>query len=444
MCKQIFSLSSYSTVVLIPLSISSITTELTAALGPDPDLVQTLYENNIHVDAFPSSFRTPSRRPPDAKKIIKFSTVKKYAQAIVDLWQQQGAHGTSPRGYRVKKLLEWVQKEENRISKENYDDRGGYTAADGYSSEVEIKALMDYFWSNDDQLGLRDGLMILLQHFGLLRGESVRMLEFPDLQSMTLDNEGITPCHTLVMILKQGKTNQHGRVEAAGCFRHKEVKMCAHMMLACYFFSRYHVHNEEFPGVNLNSDWFDYKVIKNENDKTGKKELGYHAHRETVIKAFESIGLYSKAKTHAMRGSAARIAELGGSSEASIQRAGRWNNSALTVCYLTNIPREFMRTMAGFAVQGGHYYLPRAEKQPPESLVKDVFPFVDKWQARIRKGKIKENATSISSAVMFLKLLDQLRRIFLQDSVLLKQLYPQHHLWNHSLFEDQRYLDFER
>ncbi|KAF2174917.1 hypothetical protein K469DRAFT_702412 [Zopfia rhizophila CBS 207.26] len=35
--------------------------------------------------------------------------------------------------------------------------------------------------------------------------------------------------------------------------------------------------------------------------------------------------------------------------EANIRRAGRWNNDALINCYLTHLPRKFMRSMAGFS-----------------------------------------------------------------------------------------------
>ena len=60
------------------------------------------------------------------------------------------------------------------------------------------------------------------------------------------------------------------------------------------------------------------------------------------------------------RGSGARMAELGGASEAQIRRLGRWNNQAMENCYLTCLPREAMRTLAGFSPHAGDFFLKRA------------------------------------------------------------------------------------
>jgi hypothetical protein len=43
----------------------------------------------------------------------------------------------------------------------------------------------------------------------------------------------------------------------------------------------------------------------------------------------------------------------------------------MTSNYLTALPRKFMRTMAGFRLQGT-YHLPRAEVTPTDSLLQQV------------------------------------------------------------------------
>jgi hypothetical protein len=81
---------------------------------------------------------------------------------------------------------------------------------------------------------------------------------------------------------------------------------------------------------------------------------------------FEGIHLPSNKKTHVGRSQGAKQAELEGVEENQIRRAGRWNQDALTNCYLTHLPRKFLRTMAGFQPEAmGNYYLPRAKILPP-------------------------------------------------------------------------------
>ena len=63
-------------------------------------------------------------------------------------------------------------------------------------------------------IGLRDRLSFLLSHYALLRGELARGMELADIQSINLDGESSNGiCPALILILRQGKTNQFGRYE---------------------------------------------------------------------------------------------------------------------------------------------------------------------------------------------------------------------------------------
>ncbi|KAG2209613.1 hypothetical protein INT45_013813, partial [Circinella minor] len=152
-----------------------------------------------------------------------------------------------------------------------------------------------------------------------------------------------------------------------------------------------------------------------------QKELLYRQHLKAITKAFEGACLHSKAKTHAMRGAAAQMAEIGGSSEGAIRRAGRWNTR--------------------FPMERGYFYLSCANVQPPEELCKKIFKFIDYWRQKLDEGNVEQVSCA---ADMFLKLLNRLRVVFLQDSVLLRKRYPHHYLWNHPLFQSELYKDFER
>lgn len=386
-----------------------------------------------------------SRMPVDAEKRVGLATVLAYINAIVDLYTSQiekdGCFNRAhPRGPYVQALVKKLKGQESTLKRERYDDRGAGTIADGYSTTEEMKIMVDYFFSRNTVEGLRNCTSFLLAHYGLLRGESVRKMEFADLQTMLLENEGVTDCHALIMVLLQGKTNQEGRVEFAACIRNAKVQICPQMILSVYLFCRWHVRGELFPSFNTNKDWYRHKLIKTCGSES-TAELSYPAHLAAISTAFKEVGLHSKAKTHAMRGSGARMAESLGTSEASIQRLGRWNSNALSKKYLTNIPREALRTLAGFTREAGQFYLPRAVVYPCTELRRKVFPWVDHWRERLDSGDVEQSSLAADG---FLKLLEQLRVVFLQDSVLMKKQYPHHFVWKDPLFQDPLYEEFER
>ena len=136
--------------------------------------------------------------------------------------------------------------------------------------------------------------------------------------------------------------------------------------------------------------------------------------------------------------------------ESQIRRAGQWNRDALTNCYLAQLPRKFLRAMAGFKPRGlGDYYLPRAQVQPPESLVQALWPWIDQWLAWLdpEPADLPEHLVGEGSpdqddmaAQGFLRLLAQLRIVILQDSVLLRREFPAHPMWAHELFHRADYL----
>jgi len=101
---------------------------------------------------------------------------------------------------------------------------------------------------------------------------------------------------------------------------------------------------------------------------------------------YNSLGIVSKAKTHASRGSGTRMADLLGAPNSDIRRLGNWSRAAMEGCYLTTLPRGAMRALAGFNPQGGMLYLERASINPPEELKKLIFPEVDEWIQKNETG----------------------------------------------------------
>jgi len=103
---------------------------------------------------------------------------------------------------------------------------------------------------------LRSKLDSLLCHFIMGRGESVRKIQLPDLFPLDLEKEGVTPCFATVVVMSQGKMNQHGRVEYGAFIRNRNVYICPVGALAHYLFMRFHIINEPFPDMSTRKNWY--------------------------------------------------------------------------------------------------------------------------------------------------------------------------------------------
>ncbi|SAL97148.1 hypothetical protein [Absidia glauca] len=87
------------------------------------------------------------------------------------------------------------------------------------------------------------------------------------------------------------------------------------------------------------------------------QERPYSSHRESIGKALSSPGIRSNKKTHIKCGSLARMAGNVGANVDQIRRPGRWNNTTINGAYLTNLPRELVRSMAGFPTYGRFFFI---------------------------------------------------------------------------------------
>ena len=65
-----------------------------------------------------------------------------------------------------------------------------------------------------------------MAHNMLLRGESRRQLQFPDMFTLSLPNEGPTTCWPMILILDNGKTNKLGKLEYIAVMRHRDPLLC--------------------------------------------------------------------------------------------------------------------------------------------------------------------------------------------------------------------------
>jgi len=109
--------------------------------------------------------------------------------------------------------------------------------------------------------------------------------------------------------------------------------------------------------------------------------LSYRVHYDATVKAFSALGMHSKAKTHAAHGSGSRMAERAGASESHLRRLGRWNVGAMEGCYLTALPRDAMRSLAGFSPdRRSSFWSARRSFHPNHSSTKCFHLLKTIWQ----------------------------------------------------------------
>jgi hypothetical protein len=239
--------------------------------------------------------------------------------------------------------------------------------------------------------------------------------------------EGPTPCRCLVSLLQDGKMNQTARKEFMGAIRHKDPLFCTQGALAQLLFHRWHVAGEAPPSFRSRRDWYRIKVLVGQDRE---QELSYPTQLQETWRVFGAAGVVSSKKTHLPRRVGAQSAETHGTSLAQISQAGRWNQSVLCQAYLTHLPREFIRVVAGFSPSAGDYFLARAAHEPPYALQKQLWPWIEEWEARCEararrctwvKGGLDEDDLAADG---FLKLVRHLRVVLLQDLAVLQPRYP--------------------
>ncbi|KAM7186580.1 Transcriptional activator of glycolytic enzymes domain containing protein [Rhypophila sp. PSN 637] len=174
-------------------------------------------------------------------------------------------------------------------------------------------------------------------------------------------------------------------------------------------------------------DWYNIKVLVG-SDRM--QELSYRTQLEETWRVFGAVGLTAEKKTHLPRRAGAQEAETHGTSLTQISQAGRWNASVLCKAYLTHLPRQFMRIVAGFSGTAGDYFLTRAVHEPPAALQRQLWPWIEAWEqrfeARARRKRWSEGGLDDDDLAGdgFLKLLRRLRVVLLQDLAALQPQFP--------------------
>ena len=134
---------------------------------------------------------------------------------------------------------------------------------------------------------------------------------------------------------------------------------------------------------------------------------------------------------------------FGSASTAEIRHLGHWNKEAVNKSYLLKVATKPLLVAAGYDTRLNSYILPRSRVTPPTSLTDSVLP----WVAEdLRKVEILCKNPNVKihdhSAKNFLENLMWLKVVFLQDSAILQQQYPEFPVFHHAVFRSPEWAPF--
>ncbi|CEG69734.1 hypothetical protein RMATCC62417_05756 [Rhizopus microsporus] len=328
-------------------------------------------------------------------------SVLAYVKAIADMYSKQKTLGLNPMALQEGPSLGlfWILSKKKRS---------------------RLEKVSDYFLTEkNDHLDRRDRFCFLISHAMLCRSQTAVGMQFADLFSLVLENQGVSECIALVAAITFGKTNQHGKIEYDSSVRHRDVE------------------NEPFPDFIRRENWYETVVFK-ENDRF--TSITYRAQHKIYVDAFKRVGIHTSKLIHANRKSALNMIAQENVSSDQQKMVGRWGTDRMVGCYISSLPVEAMKSLAGFPPHQGSYFLPRAVVISPKDLQVLIFPDIEFWKEKFdNDDRVQEDIAGPN----FLGLLAQLRVVFLQDSVILKKRCPNYYLWTFELFSNSLYKVFE-
>ena len=111
--------------------------------------------------------------------------------------------------------------------------------------------------------------------------------------------------------------------------------------------------------------------------------------------------------------------------------------------YLSGLSQAFIHTMTGFLCQGS-FYIPQADVVSLQKVSQHVFSDVEGWLDCFNSVSGTEQSESDLAEQDFLRLLQKLCTIFLQNSVILHFMFFQYSIWEHMLFDSPAYETFAK
>jgi hypothetical protein len=168
------------------------------------------------------------------------------------------------------------------------------------------------------------------------------------------------------------------------------------------------------------------------------KAISKSCHSSFIYDAYASLKIVHPKVTHAGQQNDRQLLDKAGVEKVSADVAGGWSTGAGKGCYSNGLSLPSMRAMAGFPPDEKVYYLPRSGLQPPENLLKSIFPTIDDWHWKLKNGVDVEHNFALDG---YLCMLFFFHEVIIQDAAVMIDHHP-NIIFQHPLFSTDDFLSY--
>jgi hypothetical protein len=93
-------------------------------------------------------------------------------------------------------------------------------------------------------------------------------------------------------------------------------------------------------------------------------------------------------------------------------------------CYLSGLPVDAFKVLAGFTTRKGDYFIIRSSIEPSKELLKTVFSCIEHWRGKFYRKEVEDDIAGPN----FLNLMDYLKTIFFINQVIMLRISDHFHL----------------
>ena len=184
-----------------------------------------------------------------------------------------------------------------------------------------------------------------------------------------------------------------------------------------------------------NSNWFSVKLLIDPRSSDTNVVVMDQAYAKSIKQVCKGLNISTKHFIHFGWCAGPIKAELEELDGYNINDLGNWNVDTRRDVYSAKLPMKAMRVMGGHPDTKGSVFLPRSSIEPSRILQQQIFPCLDEKMASI-------DATANLTALAFLRLLQNLWKVILQDVCVLILLGRKHIMFELPVFKTDEFKSF--
>jgi len=191
-----------------------------------------------------------------------------------------------------------------------------------------------------------------------------------------------------------------------------DVTRCPVGAIGFFFMMRYAEGAQPIPDFTSKRNWYNHCVFYGEN---ATASFSYSTEYTKLRDVQHELGIITSTKTQAGRKHAA-TSEDKGATAASLDKQGKWAINSRNGAYANNaVPWDAVRVLGGHRPESGRYYLRRNVRIPPESLLLQVFSWLETAREQMQNDMDMAGDN-------FLHLIEYLRIVVLQDAAVMMDM----------------------